>query len=97
MDLLLIIGIALLLVMVYLVLRRPKSKSEKEKWFSSETVAKKERSKAPITGRCYFCDEKVSMPYKCKYCNNLFCDDHRLPENHDCHGIKSLRREKQLN
>jgi len=24
------------------------------------------------------------MPFKCSYCGQLFCGEHRLPENHDC-------------
>lgn len=24
------------------------------------------------------------MPFKCTYCGQLFCGEHRLPENHDC-------------
>ena len=24
------------------------------------------------------------MPFRCTYCGQLFCDEHHLPENHDC-------------
>jgi Zn-dependent protease len=24
------------------------------------------------------------MPFRCPYCNNYYCAEHRLPENHDC-------------
>jgi Zn-dependent protease len=27
------------------------------------------------------------MPFKCPYCGNYFCHEHRLPENHDCPEI----------
>lgn len=26
------------------------------------------------------------MPYRCSYCDNVYCEQHRLPESHDCHG-----------
>lgn len=34
---------------------------------------------------CYFCEIKISdIPYRCKFCGMIFCNDHRLPENHNC-------------
>ncbi len=41
-------------------------------------------SKTPIVAHCEFCDEKVYMPYKCRFCEGVFCDFHRLPEKHRC-------------
>ncbi len=38
--------------------------------------------------KCYYCEEDVSMPYQCRRCNKNFCSNHRLPENHDCPGLK---------
>ena len=35
-------------------------------------------------GICYYCGNEVDLPYRCSYCNLSFCDDHRLPENHNC-------------
>ena len=35
-------------------------------------------------GTCYYCGKEVFLPYKCKFCNLTFCDDHRLPEEHNC-------------
>ena len=29
------------------------------------------------------------MPYKCRFCGGTYCGDHRLPENHDCVGLKN--------
>lgn len=26
------------------------------------------------------------MPYRCSYCSEVHCDEHRLPESHDCSG-----------
>jgi hypothetical protein len=31
------------------------------------------------------------MPYKCRYCNGRFCPEHRLPESHECDGLRDLR------
>ncbi|KAI9297627.1 hypothetical protein K502DRAFT_287725 [Neoconidiobolus thromboides FSU 785] len=40
-----------------------------------------------VKNKCYLCRSKLSplkqVTNKCK-CNYIFCDNHRLPENHDC-------------
>ncbi|MDY6766427.1 MAG: rhomboid family intramembrane serine protease, partial [Candidatus Nanohaloarchaea archaeon] len=28
------------------------------------------------------------MPFRCKFCEDVFCSTHRLPENHDCEGLR---------
>jgi hypothetical protein len=34
---------------------------------------------------CEFCGVEMGyLPFKCKYCGSSFCDQHRLPENHNC-------------
>jgi hypothetical protein len=33
---------------------------------------------------CSHCGTEVRNPHSCSYCEREFCDDHRLPENHDC-------------
>lgn len=34
---------------------------------------------------CFFCNNSIGdLPYRCKYCGMLFCNKHRLPENHYC-------------
>ena len=33
---------------------------------------------------CYICGKEVDIPYRCSYCNLTFCDEHRLPEQHNC-------------
>ena len=38
-------------------------------------------------GECSVCGEKT-MSFTCRYCNQEFCADHRLPENHDCDGME---------
>jgi len=38
---------------------------------------------------CVVCDSPTStneMPYRCAYCGDSVCTDHRLPENHNCSG-----------
>lgn len=33
---------------------------------------------------CDFCGKEVTLPFKCPFCTGRFCDEHRLPENHEC-------------
>jgi hypothetical protein len=34
---------------------------------------------------CEFCGKEIGyLPFRCKYCGNQYCKDHRLPENHEC-------------
>jgi hypothetical protein len=40
-------------------------------------------------GRCIVCESSTDtdgMPYRCAYCGEPVCSDHRLPENHGCSG-----------
>ena len=39
---------------------------------------------------CNYCKKKITgyLPWKCSYCHHLFCSDHRLPEYHECPGLK---------
>ncbi len=39
--------------------------------------------------RCDICGIIELIPYRCKWCGGLFCGDHRLPEKHNCTGIKN--------
>ena len=32
--------------------------------------------------------DAIAMPFKCRRCGGFFCAKHRLPENHDCVGLK---------
>jgi hypothetical protein len=42
--------------------------------------------------KCELCgNEIIGFPYKCKYCNNVYCLKHRLPENHACMFSSSKR------
>jgi hypothetical protein len=38
-------------------------------------------------GICTYCGAQESLPFKCKFCGDIFCSDHHLPENHDCQGL----------
>ena len=35
---------------------------------------------------CEVCGKDMFMPFQCNYCGRYFCDEHRLPESHDCAG-----------
>jgi membrane associated rhomboid family serine protease len=37
---------------------------------------------------------KQSMSFTCRYCGEKFCSEHRLPENHDCEGLESGKKEE---
>jgi Zn-dependent protease len=38
--------------------------------------------------KCEKCAEDVYMPFRCSYCGEYFCSRHRLPEFHDCTGLR---------
>lgn len=38
--------------------------------------------------KCDFCGKGVRLAFKCKRCGGYFCDSHRIPENHNCKGLK---------
>ena len=38
-------------------------------------------------GICYVCGREVDMPHRCPYCNLTYCDEHRIPEQHNCSGL----------
>jgi hypothetical protein len=37
--------------------------------------------------KCAECNEEVLLPYRCSYCQNYFCLQHRLPESHNCPNL----------
>jgi len=39
--------------------------------------------------KCAECGESDSLLYSCSLCNLKYCEEHRLPESHDCLGLKS--------
>lgn len=36
---------------------------------------------------CSVCGETEIYPYRCNYCDQVYCSDHRLPKNHRCSGL----------
>lgn len=36
--------------------------------------------------KCSVCGRDELLPFKCKYCGEYFCAEHRLPEKHNCLG-----------
>lgn len=44
---------------------------------------------------CFKCDKKTDLPYRCKFCSQRFCSEHRLPEAHDCLGLEKLRKDPE--
>jgi len=41
--------------------------------------------------KCDYCGKEVYLPFVCKYCGGTFCEEHRLPENHNCIGLKKAK------
>lgn len=39
--------------------------------------------------RCAVCGREVLMPFRCAYCGEYFCAEHRLPEKHNCLGLRA--------
>jgi hypothetical protein len=42
-----------------------------------------------VATRCDFCGKEEYLPFECRYCNGKFCSEHRLPEAHECEGIRT--------
>lgn len=42
---------------------------------------------------CSECGKK-SMSFTCRYCGEKFCSEHRLPENHQCEGLETGKKEE---
>ncbi len=43
------------------------------------------------------CKRKRSIIGHCKYCKNIFCNNHRLPEDHICINLENYRNECKKN
>jgi hypothetical protein len=37
---------------------------------------------------CVVCGKKEPEPFECEFCGGLFCDEHLLPDEHQCKGYK---------
>ena len=44
---------------------------------------------------CRKCGKETFLPFRCPYCEDQFCTDHRLPENHDCPRMDLARAQRQ--
>jgi Zn-dependent protease len=45
--------------------------------------------------KCQYCGKDETLPFKCQYCQGLFCSEHRLPENHSCPMAEQARAPKE--
>lgn len=45
--------------------------------------------------KCDYCGREEVLPFKCQYCQRLFCAEHRLPENHNCAQIGIAKAPKE--
>ncbi len=41
--------------------------------------------------KCRMCGEDTFLPFRCPYCGDFFCPDHRLPETHQCPRMELAR------
>jgi len=44
--------------------------------------------------KCKKCGKETFLPFRCQYCGDYFCSDHRLPENHECPRMELARAPK---
>ena len=45
--------------------------------------------------KCQKCGQETFLPFRCPYCGDYFCSEHRLPENHACPQMELARTPKQ--
>lgn len=46
---------------------------------------------------CQYCGVRIKvLPYRCRRCKGIFCDDHRLPEDHECPGLLQFQKKSNL-
>ena len=45
--------------------------------------------------KCQKCQKEVFLPFRCPYCGDYFCSEHRLPENHECPRMEHARAPKE--
>jgi len=84
------------LFLIYQLYFRDKNGGRLRSFFTGQRSERKvevqkptlEKKRIPTSGACAECDERITMPFRCKYCEKLFCSEHRLPENHDCETLK---------
>jgi Zn-dependent protease len=44
---------------------------------------------------CYVCGTSESIPFKCNYCKEYFCSNHRNPINHSCPFVNAYNKKRQ--
>ena len=44
---------------------------------------------------CDKCGKSEGLSFKCKYCGSTFCSKCRLPEDHNCPGLKGFEENKK--
>ena len=44
--------------------------------------------------KCRKCGQETFLPFRCPYCGDQFCSEHRLPENHNCPRMDLARAQK---
>lgn len=52
-------------------------------------------SPTPTPRKCQICGNIESIPFKCNYCNDYFCGDHRNPINHSCPFLQLYYKKSQ--
>jgi Zn-dependent protease len=45
--------------------------------------------------KCRKCGQETFLPFRCPYCGDQFCTEHRLPENHGCPRMDLARAQRQ--
>ena len=45
--------------------------------------------------KCRKCGQETFLPFRCPYCGDHFCTEHRLPESHSCPRMELARAQKQ--
>jgi len=59
--------------------RRAKAKSSGDKFY-----------REGIINKCNYCRKRITgMPHSCKFCGEKHCNDHLVPENHNCPGLRN--------
>lgn len=46
--------------------------------------------------KCEICDTNETIPFRCSYCDKLFCHMHRIPINHSCVSLKDYIDKKNM-
>jgi len=44
---------------------------------------------------CYVCGKSESIPFRCNYCKEYFCNNHRNPINHSCPFVNMYKNKRQ--